>query len=153
MVRIKEKRIEQGLTQPELAKSINKDVPLISKFENFVCLPVPEDATKIAKTLKCTTILELYDEEDLKFLEKATTPKKKRDAVELLVYRLTADLPRNATDWLTKENLQLLQYSSIREWVNDCFNKFKKRVKKKRAISTAIKMTQENSVLTKTIHK
>ena len=134
MVRIKEKRIEQGLTQPELAKSINKDVPLISKFENFVCLPVPEDATKLAKTLKCTTILELYDEEDLKFLnQQQSKPKKKRDAIELLVYRLTADLPRDAINWLTKENLQLLGFTSIRDWANDCFDKFKKRVQKKKS--------------------
>lgn len=134
MVRIKEKRIEQGLTQPELAKSINKDVPLISKFENFVCLPVPEDATKLAKTLKCTTILELYDEEDLKFLnQQQSKPKKKRDATELLVYRLTADLPRDAINWLTKENLQLLGFSSIRDWANNCFDKFKKRVQKKKS--------------------
>lgn len=133
MVRIKEKRIEQGLTQPDLAKCINKDVPLISKFENFVCLPIPEDATKIAKTLKCTTIFELYDEEDVKFLKHQTTPKKKRDASELLVYRLTADLPRDAINWLTKENLNLLGFLSIKDWANDCFDKFKKRVQKKKS--------------------
>ncbi len=134
MVRIKEKRIEQGLTQPQLAKSINKDVPLISKFENFVCLPIPEDATKIAKTLKCTTILELYDEEDLNLLKSTKLKsKKKRDAIELLVYRLTADLPRDAISWLTKENLQLLGFSSIKDWANACFDKFKKRVQKKKS--------------------
>lgn len=134
MVRIREKRIEQGLTQPDLAKCINKDVPLISKFENFVCLPIPEDATKIAKTLKCTTILELYDEKDLNLLNSTKTKvKKKRDATELLVYRLTADLPRDATRWLTKENLKLLGFSSIRDWANDCFDKFKKRVQKKKS--------------------
>ena len=134
MVRIREKRIEQGLTQPDLAKCINKDAPLISKFENFVCLPIPEDATKIAKTLKCTTILELYDEKDLNLLNSTKTKvKKKRDATELLVYRLTADLPRDATRWLTKENLKLLGFSSIRDWANDCFDKFKKRVQKKKS--------------------
>lgn len=134
MNRIKEKRIEQGLTQPELAKCINRDAPMISKFENFVCLPIPEDANKLAKKLKCTTILELYDEEDLRFInQEQSRPKKKRDPIELLVYRLTADLPREAIEWLIKDNLQLLGYSSIRDWANDCFKKFKQRVQKKKS--------------------
>jgi len=132
MNRIKEKRIEQGLTQPELAKEINKDVPMISKFENFVCLPIPEDANKLAKVLKCTTILELYDEKDISFL-KTPTKSKKRNKSELLVYRLTADLPRDAVNWLTKENLKMLGYSSIRDWANDCYKKLKKTITKKKS--------------------
>jgi len=133
MVRIKEKRIEQGITQPELAKYIKKDVPLISKFENFVCLPVPEDVNKIAKKLKCTTILELYDEEDLRFIQEQKKQKRAKDDIELLTYRLTADIPRDAINWLTKENLKMLGYSSIKSWVNDCYRKLVKRIQKKKS--------------------
>ena len=132
MVSIKERRIKMGLTQPQLAEVINKDVPLISKFENFVCLPIPEDATKIAKKLKCTTILELYDEKDLTFIEKIINKKSKRDPKDLLVYRLTADLPREATNWLTKDNMKLLGYRSITDWVNKSYIKLIKRIQKKK---------------------
>lgn len=129
MVSIKEKRIEQGLTQPDLAKCINKDVPLVSKFENYVCLPTPEDATKIAKVLKCTTVLELYDEEDISF-DKYNKKAKKIDC-EFDTYKLTVKLPREAIVWLTRENLNLFKYSSITNWVNDCYEKFVKKVKGK----------------------
>ena len=131
MVLIREKRIEQGLTQPELAKSINKDVPLISKFENFVCLPIPEDATKLAKTLKCTTILELYDEKDLTFTDKRSKAKVK--TFDLNCYKLTAELPREAVKWLTRDNLKMMGYQSIKDWAIDCYYKLVKRIEKKKS--------------------
>lgn len=129
MVLIKEKRIEQGLTQPELAKSINRDVPLISKFENYVCLPTPEDAAKLVKILKCTTILELYDEKEITFIKKHRNQK---DNDNLHCYKLTAELPRDAINWLTKENMELLGYKSIKHWVNKSYEKLIKRIKKKK---------------------
>lgn len=128
MVLIKEKRIEQGLTQPELAKSINRDVPLISKFENYVCLPTPEDAAKLLKMLKCTSILELYDEKDITYLKQ----EKQKANDNLHCYKLTAELPRDAINWLTKENLELLKYRSIKDWVNQCYYRLIKRIEKKR---------------------
>ena len=130
MTKIKEKRIELGLTQPELAKAIDKDVPLISKFENFVCIPVPSDAEKIMKTLKCTTILELYDEKDISFIKETKLVNKR--TLELMSYKLTAELPRDAKDWLIKENLEMLGYKSIKDWANKAYEKFVKRVQKKR---------------------
>lgn len=130
MVSIKEKRIQKGISQVDLAKAIGKDVPMLSKFENYVCLPTPDVATKIVKTLKCTTILEIYDEKDITFL-----PKKKKSEREenLNTYKLTAELPREAINWLTKENLKLLGYDSVKSWANDCFKKFVKRVEKKKS--------------------
>ena len=127
MVLIKEKRIERGLTQPELAKSINRDVPLISKFENYVCLPTPEDAVKLLKMLKCTSILELYDEKDITYLKQ----NKQKANDNLHCYKLTAELPRDAIHWLTKENLELLKYRSIKDWVNQCYYRLIKRIEKK----------------------
>ena len=128
MVAIKEKRILQGLTQPELAKEINRDVPLLSKFENYVCLPTPNDAKKLMKVLKCTTILELYDKKDITFHGR----NKNQKTNELNCYKLTAELPRDAKDWLIKENLEMLGYKSIKDWANKAYEKFVKRVQKKR---------------------
>ena len=131
MASIKDKRIEQGLTQQELAKRLDKDVPLISKFENFVCLPVPEDAHRLASVLNCN-ILEIYDEAEITFIQKTKSTKKPKDC-DLNSYKLTAELPRDAVNWLTKENLSLLGFASIRAWANDCYERFVKRIKKKKS--------------------
>lgn len=130
MVSIKEKRIQKGISQVDLAKAIGKDVPMLSKFENFVCLPTPGDASKIIKALKCKTILEIYDEDDITFLPKKKKVEKEED---LNTYKLTAELPREAVKWLTKENLKLLGYNSVKSWANDCYRKFVKRVEKKKS--------------------
>lgn len=131
MVSIKEKRTQQGISQVDLAKAIGKDVPMLSKFENYVCLPTPEDAKRIVKALKCTTILELYNEKDITFLPKAKSKGNKEE--ELNTYKLTAELPREAVNWLTKENLKLLGFNTVKEWANDCYRKFVKRVEKKKS--------------------
>lgn len=68
MNKIKERRVELGLTQPELSAELKKvdpriDVAMVSRFEQGVCLPTPAVAERIELVLQAT-MDELYGTDD-----------------------------------------------------------------------------------------
>ena len=46
-------RIRKGKQQKELAKAIGTDEPMMSKFENYKCLPIPPMMTALCRELGC----------------------------------------------------------------------------------------------------
>lgn len=138
MTSLKEKRIEAQITQQELAKIIGKDVPLISKFENFVCLPIPADAGKMVKALKCTTILELYDKEDINFGVENKSVKKEKDC-----YKLTVRLPKEAKEYFKRQSLNKVGYLNLTDWVNQNYKRLVKKINKKDHFQIAVENGQD----------
>lgn len=73
MNNLKSRRLELGMTQPELSRilketSPNIDVGMISRFENNVCLPTPEVLTALEEVLQAPRTA-LYGEDELRSLE------------------------------------------------------------------------------------
>ena len=56
-------RIRKGKQQKELAKAIGTDEPMMSKFENYKCLPIPPMMTALCRELGCEVedILRILD--------------------------------------------------------------------------------------------
>lgn len=46
-------RIRKGRQQKELAKAIGTDEPMMSKFENYKCLPIPPMMKALCDELGC----------------------------------------------------------------------------------------------------
>lgn len=72
MNRLKEQRLAAGLTQPQVVAELKTveqrvDVPLVSRYEQGVCLPTPEQLAKLEDTLGADR-LELYPAEELRLL-------------------------------------------------------------------------------------
>ncbi|MBQ8178017.1 MAG: helix-turn-helix transcriptional regulator [Clostridia bacterium] len=132
-MKLKLLRLKKGISQKELAEQIGTDVPMLSKFETYKCLPIPSMLRKIMDALKCT-IDDLYEPHELyqpKVKEKPTTKK------EPNTYHLSVHLPREARAFL-KTALKDCGYSSVTEWINRCFEQLQstyKEVKEKEKTS------------------
>lgn len=71
MNRLKDRRMELGLTQPQIAAKMdrlgyNVHVSMLSRFERGRCNPTPKQADAICAILQAP-LLELYDRSDLDY--------------------------------------------------------------------------------------
>lgn len=98
----------KNINQKELAIKTGLSEPLISKFNNYVCLPTPKDMKTICKTLKCD-VLDIYEKDEIQFVK----PKKKRKASELDFYRLTVTLPGHYRKIFSQEMLHYIGYGNL----------------------------------------
>ena len=57
-------RTSRNVEQAELAKQIGTTAPMMSCFEHYKCLPVPEMLTQICNILKCN-ISDLYEDKEI----------------------------------------------------------------------------------------
>ena len=117
---LQRKRLEQGLSQEQLANRLGGiepriDTPLISKMEGVVCLPTAPVADGLCAIFACG-LSELF-EERLLCLKSAERPKKAaKPADGKDTYKLTADVPLELANGL-KAKLQRLEYDGITDWV------------------------------------
>ena len=117
---LQRKRLEQGLSQEQLANRLGRieprvDGPLISKMEGGVCLPTAPVADELCELFTCG-LSELF-EERLICLKGAERPKKAAKAAsDKDTYKLTADVPLELANGL-KAKLQRLEYDGITDWV------------------------------------
>ncbi len=123
MPKLKEIRIARGRQQKELGKAIGTDEPMISRFENYKCLPIPTMMKVLLKELDCS-IEDIYEPHEV-YLQMTVAPKKRKRKSG--VYRLTAELPKEAKELLNSGALQKLGFKDITAWVNHCFERFKKQ--------------------------
>lgn len=133
-MRLREKMIERGMIQYNLAKEIGTDVPMVSRFLNYKCLPIPPMLVDIAKVLECE-ISDLYEDKEIyisspptavedkikseKQSEKVATKKSKKNRG---IYKLTVEIPLSRKKPLHKAVKQS-GYPSIKAWVLDMVNK------------------------------
>lgn len=130
-MKLKETRIAKGRQQKELAKAIGTDEPMMSKFENYKCLPVPAMMTLLVKELGCS-IEDIYEPHEI--YTQTSKPSKGKRKRKTDVYRLTAELPEEAREFLNSGALQECGFKDITAWVNWCYERLKetyKRLKEK----------------------
>lgn len=64
MLVIREKRIQKGMTQAELAKAVNVNQTAVSQWERNLTFPTLDKARLLAQTFQCS-IDELFEGENL----------------------------------------------------------------------------------------
>lgn len=142
-MRLGEIRKAKGIGQRELAEKIGTDEPMMSKFENYKCLPIPAMMKLLLKALGCNRVEEIYEPYEvylqLANVNAAVTTEKKESGV----YKLTATLPKEAKE-LFDEALKPLGYRSITDWVKQCFERLEDtyrefKVKEKTSLTPASK--------------
>lgn len=102
----------KNINQKELAIKTGLSEPLISKFNNYVCLPTPKDMKTICKTLKCD-VLDIYEKDEIQFIK----PKKKRTANEMDCYKLTVKLNKNFRWLFEEQTLRSLGFNSLQHLI------------------------------------
>ena len=124
-MKLRELLQQKGIRQQELAKSVGLDEPMISKFMNYKCLPIPPDMKLICEFLNCA-ITDIYLENEIYMKEHKESSVSK----EPEWYNLTVRLPRNAKDLLNKANLKKCGYKDITQWITRCYERLEKRINK-----------------------
>lgn len=133
-MRLKEVLEEKHKKAKVLAQEIGADEPMISKFANYKCLPIPVQMEKICESLDCQ-ISDIYKDEEIYYKQAHRKPTKKAtQKAELLdFYNLCVRLPRDACKWLARENLKKLGYKDLSDWIRDCYRQLLEKIKKDRS--------------------
>lgn len=121
-MRLKEIRVAKGRQQKELAISVGTDEPMMSKFENYKCLPTPPTMKLILKELGCS-VEDIYEPHEVYYAPPAKPKKRKRKSN---VYRLTAELPEEAREFFKSGALQKCGFQDITAWANWCYTQLKR---------------------------
>lgn len=128
-MQLRQMRIRKGKQQKELAKAIGTDEPMISKFENYKCLPTPPMMTALCRELECK-VEDIYEPHEI-FLSTpkvvVKTPKGRKKKKEC--YHLTVNLPPEAREFF-KTALGKCGFKDITAWVNHCFERLKSNYEK-----------------------
>ena len=125
---LKEKRLEKGKSQKEMAKAIGTDEPLYSKFENHKCLPVPTTMDKLTETLDCE-VKDIYSDNEVYYRKVRKKPSANSG------YKLTAVLPPDAKEFL-QVALKECGYKDITYWVWRCYERLQKEYEYKKKASS-----------------
>lgn len=122
-------RTSRNIEQAELARQIGTTAPMMSYFEHYKCLPVPEMLTQICNILKCN-ISDLYEDKEiyLKTVTNGCSHLKVEDRKEPTIYKLTVRLPETKRNILTQENLQKCGYHSLKDFIWHCVLRFEKQL-------------------------
>lgn len=121
-MRLREIRKAKGRQQKELAEKIGTDEPMMSKFENYKCLPIPSMMRKLLKELGCSRVEEIYEPHEVYLQLASINATVAKEEKESDIYKLTATLPKGAKAIFDKA-LKPLGYRSITDWVKQCFER------------------------------
>ena len=140
MSRYKKIMLQRGIMQKDVLTDVRKidprvDNPLLSKFVNDVCLPLPKTLESICKTLSCTP-LDIYDKREIDLIPKtddetesvgvsgggkSTTAKAIKERTrrrEKNLYNLTVEIPRELAERVfAPDALRKLGYLSKSDFV------------------------------------
>ena len=126
MNRLQDRRLELGLTQPQVSEMLKEvdprmDVGMVSRFERGACLPTPKVLAALETALQASRT-ELYGGEDLLFvreLEEAMGGVAAEEWPEG-VQRIAGAIPFGRTNAVTREHLSrelLLTDRKVRELI------------------------------------
>lgn len=127
MPRLKEIRIAKGRQQKELALKIGTDEPMMSRFENYKCLPIPSMLIKLTEELECN-VEDIYQPHEIYSSARpksASAPKKANNET----YRVTVKLRPEAREVL-KTVLKKCGYKDITDWINRCYERTVRKYEK-----------------------
>ena len=114
-----EKQLKKAnLTSKELAEQIGTDASMVSKFNNYRCLPIPPMLEEICKALSCK-INDIYEDSEI-----YVKPKKKavRTEADFENYKVTVRLPRDAKAKI-HEALNVCGYKDVTYWIYRCYER------------------------------
>lgn len=138
-MRLKQLRISQAIQQKELAKLVGVDEPMMSKFENFKCLPTPSIMSSLCKSLSCS-VKDIYDTSEISYVIQG---KKSTTTTENEVYHLTVNLPREAREFF-RTQLKECGYRDITDWVNQCYKRLLRKHEKLQQKKTSFPPASKN---------
>jgi transcriptional regulator with XRE-family HTH domain len=118
-MRLRQLRIAKGRQQKELAKKIGTDEPMMSKFENYKCLPTPSMMNLLVKELGCS-VDDIYEPHEVYYQKNKPTAKEKKESPA--VYNLSVRLPAEAKAFL-KKALKKCGFKDITAWVVWCYER------------------------------
>lgn len=121
---------EKNKKAKELAIEIGTDEPMISKFVNYKCLPIPAQMQNICKSLDCK-VSDIYKDEEVYYQNKAK--KEPKSTKELDFYNLCVRLPNDARKYLASDNLKRLGYKDKTQWIMACYKELVLKIKKDRS--------------------
>lgn len=125
---LKELLKKNNIQQKDLALILNLEETHISNLTNYKCLPTPNQAFKICELLNCN-ILDIYNKNEIDLI--LGTKKASRNNDDNLYYRLCVRLNKSGCNCLKIENLQKLGYKTMKEWVLDCMEDLKLRLRER----------------------
>lgn len=112
-------REQNGLKGYELAKAVGTDASMISRFENYKCLPTPETMDGICRELSCG-VADIYEPIEITYKIPESAKRKKPKPADK--YRLTVDLPAEAQEFLSRA-IRKCGYKDITNWVTWCYER------------------------------
>lgn len=124
--KLKEARLNAGLTQKELGQLIGKDKVLICKFEGGVCLPNEKDLAIICEKLN-TNPFELNFPIVATSKTRVATSNKSKSSIN--TYKLSVLLNKSEFSKLTKENLKSAGFNNLKEFINVAYSQLEKNLK------------------------
>lgn len=117
-MKLQEQLTKNEMTGKELAEQIGTDVSMVSRFNNYKCLPIPPMLEEICKALGCE-INDIYEESEI-----YVKPKKKavRTEADFENYKVTVRLPRDAKAKI-HEALKVCGYKDVTYWIYRCYER------------------------------
>lgn len=126
-MKLQEIRRERGFEQAEFAKKIETSAPMMSCFENYKCIPVPEMLKKICEVLECN-IEDIYEKKEIFVDSKEFKGQLKVKATTKSIYKLTVELPNSTRNVLTQNNLEKCGYHSLKDFIWHCCKRFERQL-------------------------
>ena len=132
-MKLREIRIREGRQQKELGRAIGTDEPMMSRFENYKCLPTPQMMEKLLKELNCS-IEYIYEPHEIYLQVKKTARPANEDKPEReRRYHLSVRLPPEEKDFF-KLALKECGYKDITDWVSRCLDSLKEQYANKKRL-------------------
>lgn len=128
MVRLQKRRQELGFTQKDVAAILSEvdkriDAFQVSKYENFVCLPTPEQLKALCDALQAS-VLELYDRGDIDLLPGRAKAQKGADGHRSGQVRKCFRMDKRRAEWFSLDKLRFCGYNSYQSWFDACVRRF-----------------------------
>ena len=136
-MKLRELLLRKNKNAKQLATEIQSDEPMVSKYINYKCLPIPKEMLKICEVLDCD-IEDIYEPEEIYYQTSNKTKSSVKATKKSDYYNLTVRLPKDAYKYLNKEYLQVCGYKNITQWIWRCYERLQKHhdiiIKKRKAV-------------------
>ena len=121
-------RQQKNIEQADLAKRVGTNAPMMSNFEHYKCLPVPNMLKQMCEILQCS-VSDIYASEEL-YITSISTKNLIANKVNNVkeFYKLTVSLPDAMRKLMTSENLMKCGYHSLKDFIWHCCRRFEKQL-------------------------
>lgn len=125
-MKLKELLLQKNKKAKQLANDINSDEPMVSKYINYKCLPIPEVMNQICSVLECE-VEDVYEPNEIYYQNKVGAKISSKNEKKSDYYNLTVRLPKDACKYLNKDYLQVCGYKNITQWIWRCYERLQKQ--------------------------